>query len=217
VGVLVSKTSDAKRARRAEREERAAVLAVFARWAELALEVAHNAHNYVNTTTNELLTTKIGRVLDNEGDLVPAELKHYLSTTLKLPNWPTHAVITYTVDLVRDGAGPVLIGAEQKIKRMRHLSVTYHVPMRTTTAELRAIKDQWVQRSFPPDFLNLFFPDLDAVLVAIRAGPFQTSDDDDDDTTWTPVTTHFYIDHDKPPTAEKPKRSLLVDKDGRPL
>jgi len=210
--------SKKKAERREERRNQAISLAVFAEQLERMLQIAHLAFNYVDTTKGENPATKMGKVPDPNGDgLIPAMLKDHLSVVLKLPSWSTHWVVTYTVDLVLDGAGSKLIGGQSPIRRMRHLSVTMHAPIRATTDELRRIKDQWVQATFPTDFLNLFFPDLDGVLVAVRAGPFETSGDENDDTTWTPVTTHFYVDHDAPPDVHQKPPSRLLGPDGRPL
>jgi len=177
-----------------------AVKAAFMRRVALA------GRNFINVGAGEDVLKKMGWVPDpsdpESADWVEAPLKHHLTAAVRFPGWYTHAVFTFSLDLLRDPQG--------KLKRVRHLSVTMSVPTVTNTMELRLIKDQYIQETFPPELLSLWFPDAEGVLTVIRAGQVA---EDEGGTFWTPVVTHFYIDHDAP----NAKPSLVLGPDGNPI
>jgi hypothetical protein len=191
--------SKTKKERLARREVAGDQFAELRRWADDMRATAHRHSNYLWITKGERLATKIGTVQGVGGEWSPGKLKPVLATTLRLEGWPTHAVLTYTVDVVRDGKNRL------DVRMVRHLSITMHVPILTSTPELRVIKDEYLARTFPRELLDLWFHDRESVVTAIRAGEPQR---DESGETWTPVVAHFYADHQRDLTIGDDKPTL---------
>jgi hypothetical protein len=203
----MGKQQKIKAARAAERARERGVVDDLVNAIHYQRIVAHHDRNHLNVTVGETLEGRQGWIpnpADPEGMWIRGELKRALVHVAQLPSWPTHAVFSYTVDQCFDSA--------RRVRRVRHLSITMSVPILTTTAELRPIKDAFLSRTFPVEMLGLWFPDAEGVLSVIRAGDPAP---DQEGTIWTPVTVHFYVDHDNPNTADPPPR--LYDGQGRPL
>jgi hypothetical protein len=172
--------------------------------------VALDGRNAIKVCNGEELTRKIGWVPDvrnPEGAWLQAPLAPHLARRVQVPGWWTHLTAIFALELIQD--------QNNEIRRTRHLSLGFGLPVAADTADLRPHKDELIARTFPGELVGLWFPDCNGVYTVIRAGDTITVPVPGTDRTesWTPVAVHFYVDHD----GNMVRAPLLYGPDGSPL